>query len=145
MICAFVVSVALQVFGGYDSDKPADFAWVMLITVGVTTAVWLAVTYLTSPEPTEKLVAFYRKTRPSRRGWGPIAAAAPDVRPSGDAAANLVDWISGCVLIYAVLFGVGKLILKEFLPGFGLLGLGALAGWIIYRDLSRRGWGTVAE
>ena len=27
----------------------------------------------------------------------------------------------------------------------GLIALGAMAGWVIYRDLSRRGWGTVAE
>ncbi|MSR05629.1 MAG: sodium:proline symporter [Gemmatimonadetes bacterium] len=145
MVSAFVVSVALQVWGGYDTDKPADFAWVMLITVAVTTAVWLAVTFLTKPEPTDKLVAFYRKTRPSRFGWGPIAAAAPDVKPSGDSGANLIDWISGCVLVYAVLFGVGKLILHETMAGLGMLALAAVAGWIIYRDLSRRGWSTVAE
>jgi len=145
MVCAFVVSVALQVFGGYDSDKPADFAWIMLITVAITTVVWLAVTFLTKPESQETLVAFYRRTRPSRAGWRPIAAAAPDIKPSGDAAANLLDWISGCVLIYAVLFGVGKLILHETAAGLGLLALAAVAGGIIYRDLSRRGWNTVAE
>src|SRR5204862_161277 len=81
--------------GGLDSDKPVDFAWIMIITVGVTTLTWLAVTFLTRPERDETLVAFYRRTRPARAGWGPIAARAPDVQPSTDGLANLVDWVAG--------------------------------------------------
>ncbi|HYK82813.1 MAG TPA: sodium:solute symporter family protein [Gemmatimonadales bacterium] len=145
MIAAFVVSVLLQTVGGLDRDQPVDFAWIMLGTVAVTTVVWLAVTFATRPESPETLVAFYRRTRPSRAGWGPVAALAPDVRPSADGLANLVDWAAGCVLVYAVLFGVGKLLLLETLPGLLLLGLAALAGGVIYRDLSRRGWQVVVE
>jgi hypothetical protein len=58
---------------------------------------------------------------------------------------NLIDWISGCVLIYGVLFGVGKLLLQETLLGLGLLGLGVAAGAVIYWDLSRRGWASVVD
>ncbi len=143
MIAAFAVSVLLQTVAGLDSDQPRDFAWIMLITVAITTGVWLAVTFLTRPEPEGTLVAFYRRTRPSRAGWGPVAAVAPDVRASADGLANLLDWAAGCVLIYGVLFGVGKLLLHETLPGVVLVGLGAIAGAVIYRDLSRRGWGSV--
>jgi len=145
MITAFVVSVSLQVVGGFDSDKPADFAQIMIITVAITTAVWLAVTFLTRPESDATLVAFYRRTRPSRGGWGPVAALAPEVRPSADGLANLVDWVCGCVMIYGVLFGVGKLLLHEPVPGLVLLGLGVAAAAVIYHDLSRRGWHTVVE
>jgi Na+/proline symporter len=145
MITAFVVSVSLQVVGGFDSDKPADFAQIMLITVAVTTVVWLAVTFLTKPEPDATLVAFYRRTRPSRAGWSRVAALAPEVRPSTDGLANLVDWVCGCVLIYGVLFGVGKLLLHDMVPGLVLLGCGLAAGAVIYRDLSRRGWQAVVE
>src|SRR5213594_211677 len=145
MIAAFAVSVLLQTVAGLDSDRPLDFAWIMLITVAITTGVWLAVTFLTRPEPEGTLVAFYRRTRPSRAGWGPVAALAPDVRASADGLANLLDWAAGCVLIYGALFGVGKLLLHETLPGVVLLGGGAIAGAVIYRDLSRRGWGSVVE
>jgi len=145
MIAAFAVSVLLQTVAGLDSDRPLHFAWIMLITVAITTGVWLAVTFLTRPEPEGTLVAFYRRTRPSRTGWGPVAALAPEVRASADGLANLLDWGAGCVLIYGVLFGVGKLLLHETLPGVVLLGLGAIAGAVIYRDLSRRGWGSVVQ
>ena len=145
MITAFVVSVLLQTVGGLDSDRPLDFARIVLVTVAVTTVVWLVVTFATRPETDATLVAFYRRTRPSRLGWEPVAARAPDVRPSTDGLANLVDWVAGCVLVYGALFGVGKLLLHDPLPGILMLGLSAIAGAVIYRDLTRRGWRTVVE
>src|SRR5881396_940296 len=138
MVSAFVVSVLLQTAAGLDSNKPLDFAWIMILTVAVTTGVWLAVTFLTAPESRDTLVAFYRRTRPSRAGWAPIAALAPDVQVSASGLANLVDWIAGCVLIYGVLFGVGKLLLHETTIGLALLACGLAGGVVIYWDLSRR-------
>jgi solute:Na+ symporter, SSS family len=145
MVCAFVVSLTLQLGFGLDTDQPKQFAWIMITTVAITTVVWLAVTYLTQPESRETLLAFYRRTRPSRAGWAPIAALAPEVKASADGLSNLVDWIAGCALIYGVLFGTGKLLLHETAPGLALLALGLLGGFVIYRDLSRRGWATVVE
>ena len=145
MICAAVVSITLQVGFGYDTDQPKQFALVMIATVAITTIVWLAVTYLTKPEPQETLVAFYRRTRPSRTGWAPVAALAPDVKASSGGLSNLLDWIAGCTLVYGALFGVGKLLLGATGTGLLLLALGALGGVVIYLDLSRRGWATVVE
>jgi Na+/proline symporter len=145
MISAFIVSVTLQSVFHFDTDNPVDFAYVMMITVGITTVVWLATTFLTKPEPDDVLVSFYRRTRPSFLGWQPIARLAPDVKPSRDGLSNLLDWICGCVLIYGVLFGVGKLLLKETGVGLGLLALGLLCGAIIYWDLNRRGWSSVVD
>src|SRR5438132_1255098 len=145
MISAFVVSVLMQTVAGLDSDRPVDFAWIMIVTVAATTVVWLAATFLTRPESDETLVTFYRRTRPARAGWRPIAAKAPEVQAAADGLANLLDWVAGCALVYGALFGVGKLLLHETLPGILLLGLAAAAGAVIYHDLSRRGWRTVAE
>jgi SSS family solute:Na+ symporter len=145
MISAFVVSLTLQLAIGMDSDQPKQFALIMIITVAITTAVWLAVTYLTKPEPQETLVSFYRRTRPSRSGWAPVAALAPDVKVASSGLSNLLDWVAGCVLVYGALFGIGKLLLHETGPGLLLLALAALGGFVIYRDLTKRGWATVVE
>jgi len=145
MISAFIVSVYLQSAAGLDSDKPADFAWIMIITVGVTTAAWLAATLLTAPESTEVLVSFYKRTRPSAAGWGPVAKLAPEVKPSAGGFANLVDWVCGCIMIYGMLFGTGKLLLKDYAMGALMIAIGLLAGAVIYWDLSRRGWSVVVD
>ena len=145
MATAFVVSVALQTMFGFDTDNQVQFAYILLITVGITTAVWLAVTLMTAPEPDDKLVAFYRKVRPSVALWKPVARLAPDVEPLRDGLWNLLDWLCGCVLIYGILFGTGKLILKEYSTGIGFLAAGLLAGAVIYWDLSRRGWKSVID
>jgi hypothetical protein len=117
----------------------------MLITVGITTVTWLAVTFLTAPEPMDKLVAFYRRVRPSPALWKPVALKAPDVEPSRDARYNLLDWVAGCVMIYGMLFGVGKFILKDFGTGVLFVAAGLASGAYIYRDLSRRGWSKVLD
>ena len=145
MIAAMIVSIVLQAIIGLNGDNPKDFAWIMIVTVAVTTAVWLLVTFMTPPESKDTLVAFYRRTHPSMAGWRPVAKLAPDVKPSADGLSNLVDWISGCVLIYGVLFGIGKLLLKDYASGAILLAVGIVAGAVIYWDLSRRGWSVVVD
>jgi len=107
--------------------------------------VWLAVTFLTAPEPMDKLLSFYRLVRPAPALWKPVARMAPDVPPSQDLAYNLLDWLAGCVLIYGALFGIGKIILKDYGLGFLFLGIGLAAGAVIYWDLSRRGWKSVLD
>jgi SSS family solute:Na+ symporter len=145
MIAAFAVSVTLQLAWGLDSDDPLGFAWIMIVTIALTTAVWLAVTLLTRPEPMETLLAFYRRVRPSGPGWAPIARLAPEVPRAADGRRNLADALAGCVLIYGALFGVGKLLLKQSGAGVLLLACALAAGTFIYRDLSRRGWHVAAD
>jgi hypothetical protein len=145
MAASLVVSLALQVGLGLRSDDPREFAWTVLVTVAASTLVWLAATWLTPPEPADTLLAFYRRVRPGAALWGPVAAAATDIVPARDGLLNLMDWAAGCVLVYATLFGVGKIIFGETALGAGMLGLAAGAGWLIYRDLDRRGWRTVME
>ena len=48
-------------------------------------------------------------------------------------------------LIYGFLFGVGKLLLKEWAAAAILLVLGTLGAVIIHRDFSRRGWSTIVD
>src|SRR6266540_3524772 len=145
MSASFVVSLVLQYGYKFDSDKPRDFAWQILITVACTTVTWLAVTLLTAPESESTLLAFYRRVRQGAALWGPIAARATDVVPKKDGLNNLLDWAAGCVMVYATLFGVGDILFGRTQAGLGLLALAVAAGCVIYVDLNRRGWKTVME
>jgi SSS family solute:Na+ symporter len=145
LAAAFATSTAMQYILKLDENQPKDFAYLVLGTVAVTTAVWLTVTFLTSPEDRSTLLSFYRRVRPSATLWGPIAREATDVVPQKDGMFNLIDWLCGVLMIYAFLFGVGKIILGEHLLGIGFLVSGLFWGWIIYRDLNKRGWETLGR
>ncbi len=143
MAASFAASVALQAGLGWRAEDPREFACLVLATVAASTAAWLAATWLTPPEPEATLLAFYRRVRPSAALWGPVAARATDVVPPRDFLRNLADWAAGCALVYASLFGVGKLLFGETALGLALLAVGGLAGGLLYRDLSARGWRVV--
>jgi solute:Na+ symporter, SSS family len=144
MIAAAVVSLYLQSPYGpkWNGDDPRQFAFLMLTTVGITTIVWLVVTLLTPAEPTEKLIAFYRRVRPAGPGWAAIAAQASraDDEPSESLGTQFYNWILGCVLIYTTLFGIGKLVFKEWPVGAAYIAAAVVAGILISRNLSQTNW-----
>ena len=145
MAAAFITSTTLQYGFHFDESKPEEFAYLLLITVAITTSVWLAVTFLTKPEPRETLLSFYRRVHPGVALWGPIAKEASDIPDQRDGVSNLIDWLCGVGMIYSFLYGTGQLILGDSRWGIGFLCLGLVLGWNIYRDLNKRGWATLAK
>jgi solute:Na+ symporter, SSS family len=138
MVASLVISTGLQVVGGFDSNDPNDFAWLMLLTVGLSTAVWVTTTYLTAPVPDEKLIAFYHRVRPGGPGWRRVAIAAGYGAEKMDGGAlNWTNWVAGVVAVYACLFGSGRIIFGDVLEGVLLLGLALAAFFWISRTLRR--------
>jgi len=134
MIASFVVSVtAINVLKPRFAvgDLRAD-AWVMLVTVAVSTVVWLGVTFATKPEPDRVLEAFYRRVRPGGPGWAVVSERAGFGRESipGGALA-WTNWIAGIVAVYSTLFGIGKIVLGSLLQGLVMLAIAVVAfSWI---------------
>ena len=130
MIASFVTSLA--VLGISDrctcrsrsprTIREAD-AWVMLITVAVSTVVWLAVTFLTQAgagrDARRVLQArAARRPRMARVSNGSATAASR----SRAARSPWTNWIAGIVAVYATLFGIGKIVFGELVAGFGAAG-----------------------
>jgi Na+/proline symporter len=143
MATAAIVSLYLQIGIGWDGDRPRDFAYIMLVTVGVTTIVWLLVTFATAPEPHETLLTFYRRVRPHSAGWKPVARAA-GVQQVESLGRELTNAALGCVLVYSALFGVGYLLLRSAAVGVVLLVISAAAAFAIARNLEREARDTSA-
>jgi Na+/proline symporter len=153
MIASFIISlVAIWAMRGRfpAGDLRAD-AWVMLITVVSSTVIWLAVTFMTAPEPDAKLEAFYQRVRPGGPGWRRISAKLGYGRePIPGGALAWTNWLAGIVAVYATLFGIGKLIFGEYLTGLVMLIVAGLAfAWIAKafreEDASERGQRDVVK
>jgi Na+/proline symporter len=145
MIASFSISILLQLHFKLSNDDPRQFAWIVIITVLCSTAIWLAATLFTAPERPETLISFYRRVRPGALLWGPVARKATDVPASRGGLLNLMDWLCGCVLVYMTLFGIGKIIFGRPAAGIGFLAAAIVAGGIIHWDLNRRGWKTIID
>ncbi len=130
------VSTAVVYVGLYIVNPEIGFGWHLIITAGASTVCWIVVALVTPPTDEAKLLAFYERVRPGTPWWGPIArrsAVAVDRMGWSDVG----DWIAGLVLIYAGLFGVGKLILEGPAVGLAYLAIAAVAGAYIYRSVRR--------
>ncbi|HEV2352399.1 MAG TPA: sodium:solute symporter family protein [Terriglobia bacterium] len=132
---------ALIQFSGTASEV---FAKTLLLTILITSVVWITVTLMTDPEPQSKLLEFYKRVRPGITGWKPIAALAPEIAPVHDVLYNLMDWLLGCLMVYMAMFGIGEMLLGSATTGLIFLVIAAAAGYGIYWDLSRRGWETLS-
>ena len=134
MIASFVVStICFQVVPGrFAKGDPNADATIMLITVLVSTVIWLTVTFMTSPEPDSILDSFYKRVRPGGPGWKRVAERA-GFGAEGIEGGILpwTNWIAGIVAVYTTLFGIGKIIFGETMVGLILLLVaGAAFTWI---------------
>ena len=144
MLAAFAASLFVYTQVQFSGGDALVFGKRTLITVGFTTVVWLAATFLTAPEPDEVLVKFYRRVRPNYTFWKPIARLAPEIPPVHDGWYNFGDFIAGCLFVYCAMFGIGKTLLGFYGQGVVYLAVAVAAGGYIWWDLSRRGWETLA-
>jgi SSS family solute:Na+ symporter len=120
MIASLVVSLVLWFGAGLNPDDPVQWAWIMLATVGSSTVVWLAVTFLTRPEEEQTLRRFYLKVRPGGRGWSRISSGLGlGGEPVDGGPLNWTNWVAGVTSVYSSLFGVGQII-------FGATGRGVV-------------------
>ncbi|MCE9581550.1 MAG: sodium:proline symporter, partial [Planctomycetes bacterium] len=124
-----------ETYGGWQ----VNFVVKMLLTVGITTSLWLAATYLLPQTDARKLEDFFLKVRPSGPGWTAVArrlALPAEKGLSGD----LFDWVLGLGFIFGLTFGIGKACFLEWTAAGLLFAMGALSGgWLWTRARETRG------
>lgn len=123
-----------------NSDDPHAFAWLMLITTGLTTLIWFTVTLATKPEPQAVLQNFYDRVRPAALGWRKFAP--PSTRGETTLAYNFFHWILASTMLYLMLFGSGNVLFGHVQLGCVMLAAGTTALLVLFWSLNRQGWNT---
>ena len=96
------------------------------VIVLITTIVWLLVTFMTKPDDDQKLIEFYKKTRPGGPGWKRIVNLPGFKNEKGynktwAVPRGILCMLVGCLAIYSALFSTGYFIYGELYLGLILL------------------------
>lgn len=100
----------------------------LLLSVGITTVVWILVTFLTRPTDRNVLKSFYKLIRPDGCGWASVrkelieeGSTENEIRPKGSIARGLLGFFVGVLTVYCTLFGIGEAIYGKALHSVVLL------------------------
>jgi Na+/proline symporter len=111
----------------------------LVVTIGVTTAVWLATAFVTKPTDEGTLRAFYQLARPAGPGWRRVRARCPGTGSPDNLSTAFTGWLAGLALVYGALFGVGHALLGRAAPA-AISGAIATAGAVALVVVLPRLW-----
>ncbi|MFT6734114.1 MAG: SSS family solute:Na+ symporter [Polaribacter sp.] len=103
----------------------------LLVTVFISTIVWVIVTFLTHPVKNEVLIDFVKLVKPGYWGWKNIYQQT-DIEPHNFLSNGLKLSALGLIAFFAFNFGIGFLILKNAWFGLALILFGAVIGYKIF-------------
>ena len=130
-------SLGTTFFGG-DGLEGIFPSWAKFpLVVLLTSIVWIAVTFLTSPEKEETLDRFYKQTQPGGPGWKvqqEKAIAEGQIKfqewsvPSG-----ILAMILGAILVYCCMFATGNWIYGNYTLASGLTLVVIVSGVLLFK------------
>ena len=108
----------------------------LMIIVPLAIIAWLTATFLTAPEPVDKLKEFYNRVQPGG-WWEPITAGyTHTLQPVSDG--FFMQWIAGILMIYGFTFGIGNLIFQNYSLSVILFGFAGIGSYLVWnRSLSK--------
>ncbi|KJD35093.1 Na+:solute symporter [Tamlana sedimentorum] len=126
MFASGIISILLKLtpvgdilFKAEDSvfESYLEYPFVVIVT----TAIWLAATYLTQPESKAVLQGFYKKIQPGGPGWTKVIEEANkdgveivDTNETWSVPSGISAMLIGCVLIYSCMFATGYWIYGDY-------------------------------
>jgi Na+/proline symporter len=142
MISSFGMSLLFLILKKYGM-APGTYQE-LLITIAVTTVLWVTTAYLGPRTNDEALVNFYHKVRPGGPGWARIrtiaGVTAAEAAADSEAAAfpmSLLGWLAGCITIWSALFTVGNFLYGRMDYFWMLLAVFVVSGAALIRVVNR--------
>jgi Na+/proline symporter len=141
MVASFVIAVGLLVARKLGAEVSTSVS--LLASVGLTTVVWLVVTFVTPPAEDATLKRFYELVRPFGPGWRRVREESGLPASTDSVALAVAGWALGCGLVYSALFGAGCMLYGRLAQGaVHAVVFAACAGgliWLVPRVFSGAG------
>ncbi len=118
-----------------DDYYPIRFVAILILC----TTISLLTAFLTPPEPDEQLEKFYRRVRPGG-WWAHIEAKCADVKKLHLGKPELVGWFLTVISIYAALFGLGWLVMGQYIKGTVAAIICAVTIVMILKEIKKMEW-----
>ena len=149
MFASGIISILLKttalgplLFNSEDGVFPSWFEYPFVVIV--TSAIWLAATFLTQPESKETLRAFYKRIQPGGPGWNKVVNEA---KADGEKIAKdnekwsvpqgITAMILGCILIYTIMFSTGYWIYGRTTPAIILTVIAIISAFLLIKAWGR--------
>lgn len=102
----------------------------LMIIVPIAIIAWVSVTFLSNPEPIDKLEEFYKRVQPGG-WWNPVTSNFKHTLQPVTKGIFIL-WVSGVLMIYGFTFGIGNLIFQNYGAAVILFGCAGLGSYLIW-------------
>ena len=99
-----------------------EHPYTLFVIVSITTVIWLLGTYITKPTDPGTLREFCQRVKPAGF-WQPVYQKFKLAPPKSSLPKLVLTWLAAIVMLYAILIGLGELILGSWKIGLVLLAL----------------------
>jgi Na+/proline symporter len=126
----------------FTNAFPAAWAsyWRFPLIVGITTVIWISVTFLTQPESQKTLRNFYRRIQPGGQGWQSVVSSATaegdqivDTKIKWSLPNGILAMLIATAMVYSLLFATGKLLFGQTAIASLLYVIAALTAFLLLR------------
>ncbi len=127
MVVSFIVALVLNVeriSPAFLFELPSEYK--LLLSVGITTVAWVAVTFMTKPTDHKTLASFFNLVKPYGNGWNKFKQIAKteniDIKEgTGRLSIDILAMFLGIIIVYSALFSTGMFIYGNMTNGVILL------------------------
>lgn len=140
MVISIIVAYTLEI--AYPELIAPEYK--LICGVGITTFVWMLVTFLTPPEDQNTLLSFYKLIKPHAKGWKPVIAQAKidnqltdDEIKSSKLSLELTSMFTGVFFVYGALFTTGYILYGQLQGVLLSLIVTIISGYILLRQWNK--------
>ena len=142
MVVSFILALLFAENIGPESLTSISADYKLLLSVGITTISWVAVTLLTKPTDSRKLADFFNLVMPYGKGWNGYKKIAEEENiyledGVGKPSVDILAMFLGIVIVYTALFSVGQIIYGNTSTGIFLMIIAAVSS-LVLRGLWRK-------